>query len=155
MGDSEPYQPTAEELTQACKDVKAANPEFGIKRVYTYLKEEKKWNVSEKRVKGVRVILCALGDTVILCPILPPSWPRSTRSVTARLDIPYRILWGGGASHNPPAPPSRAPPESPPLQASSCASAPLREGLKCAQQQGSREEREGGGSSNMSSGPGR
>ena len=53
MADGDAYQPTGEELAQACKDVKAANPEYGIKRVLTFLKDEKKWNVSEKRVKAV------------------------------------------------------------------------------------------------------
>jgi hypothetical protein len=47
------YQPSAEELTQAIKDTKAAHPDFGIKRIWTYLKEEKQWLVSEKRVKQV------------------------------------------------------------------------------------------------------
>jgi hypothetical protein len=46
------YQPTAEELLQAAKDVKAKNPDFGVKRVWTVLKE-KGWVVSEARVKKV------------------------------------------------------------------------------------------------------
>jgi hypothetical protein len=47
------YQPTAEELTQAIKDTKTAHPDYGIKRIWTFLKEEKQWLVSEKRVKQV------------------------------------------------------------------------------------------------------
>jgi hypothetical protein len=46
------YQPTAEELLQAAKDAKAQNPDFGVKRVWTLLKE-KGWVVSEARVKKV------------------------------------------------------------------------------------------------------
>eukprot|EP00290_Baffinella_frigidus_P009034 CAMPEP_0180132334 /NCGR_PEP_ID=MMETSP0986-20121125/8923_1 /TAXON_ID=697907 /ORGANISM="non described non described, Strain CCMP2293" /LENGTH=455 /DNA_ID=CAMNT_0022072321 /DNA_START=28 /DNA_END=1395 /DNA_ORIENTATION=+ len=45
------YQPNAEELLAAVKEVKGANPEYGIKRIWTFLKDEKKWSVSEKRVK--------------------------------------------------------------------------------------------------------
>jgi hypothetical protein len=33
--------------------VKAQNAEFGIKRIWTFLKDEKKWSVSEKRVKAL------------------------------------------------------------------------------------------------------
>ena len=46
------YQPTAEELVQAAKDAKAQNPDFGVKRIWTLLKE-KGWVVSEQRVKKV------------------------------------------------------------------------------------------------------
>jgi hypothetical protein len=46
------YQPTAEELVQAAKDAKTQNPDFGVKRVWTLLKE-KGWVVSEQRVKKV------------------------------------------------------------------------------------------------------
>eukprot|EP00960_Hanusia_phi_P042257 755393-Hanusia_phi.AAC.2 len=46
------YLPTAEELIEAIKELKAANPEFGIKKVWTNLKEGKGWQVSEKRVKS-------------------------------------------------------------------------------------------------------
>ena len=46
------YQPTAEELLQAAKDVKAKNPDFGVKRVWSLLKE-KGWVISEARVKKV------------------------------------------------------------------------------------------------------
>jgi hypothetical protein len=47
------YQPPAEELVQAIKDTKTAHPDYGIKRIWTFLKEEKQWLVSEKRVKQV------------------------------------------------------------------------------------------------------
>ncbi len=46
------YQPTAEELLQAARDAKAQNPDFGVKRIWTLLKE-KGWVVSEQRVKKV------------------------------------------------------------------------------------------------------
>eukprot|EP00961_Rhodomonas_salina_P216285 2921368-Rhodomonas_salina.2 len=46
------HQPSAEELLQAIKDIKTQFPDYGIKRVWTYLKEEKSWQVSEKRVKS-------------------------------------------------------------------------------------------------------
>lgn len=48
------YQPSAEELTEAIKNAKATYPDYGIKRIWTFLKEEKKWDVSEKRVKKVK-----------------------------------------------------------------------------------------------------
>ena len=38
MGDAAQYQPSAEELVAAIKEIKEKNPEFGIKRVYTELK---------------------------------------------------------------------------------------------------------------------
>ena len=38
MADAEQYQPSAEELVAAIKEIKEKNPEFGIKRVYTELK---------------------------------------------------------------------------------------------------------------------
>jgi hypothetical protein len=37
------YQPSAEELVAAIKEIKEKNPDFGIKRVYTELKEGKGW----------------------------------------------------------------------------------------------------------------
>ena len=46
------YQPTAEELLEAARDAKSQNPDFGVKRVWTLLKE-KGWVVSEARVKKI------------------------------------------------------------------------------------------------------
>ena len=46
------YQPTAEELLQAARDAKTQNPDFGVKRIWTLLKE-KGWVVSEQRVKKI------------------------------------------------------------------------------------------------------
>jgi methionyl aminopeptidase len=42
---------SAEDLLAAIKEIKAANPDFGIKRVWSTLKESKGMEVSEKRVK--------------------------------------------------------------------------------------------------------
>lgn len=45
--------PSAEELAEAIRKVKGEFPDFGIKRVWTYLKETNGYEVSEKRVKKV------------------------------------------------------------------------------------------------------
>ena len=46
------YQPTADELLQATREAKSQNPDFGVKRIWTLLKE-KGWVISEQRVKKV------------------------------------------------------------------------------------------------------
>mmetsp|Transcript_51905 Transcript_51905/g.105681 ORF Transcript_51905/g.105681 Transcript_51905/m.105681 type:complete len:461 (-) Transcript_51905:300-1682(-) len=43
--------PSAEELSEAIKSIKVEFPDYGIKRVWTTLKEQNGWEVSEKRVK--------------------------------------------------------------------------------------------------------
>ena len=47
----QPSQPSQAELVNRILEVKAANTEFGIKRVHSHLRDEG-WLVSEKRVKG-------------------------------------------------------------------------------------------------------
>ncbi len=44
-GEAAGHQPSAEELIEAVKEVKAQFPDYGIKRVWTHLKEEKGWQV--------------------------------------------------------------------------------------------------------------
>ena len=51
MADADTVELSAEALLDAIKQIKAANPEFGIKRVWQALKETKGMEVSEKRVK--------------------------------------------------------------------------------------------------------
>ena len=51
MADADTVELSAEALLDAIKQIKSANPEFGIKRVWQALKETKGMEVSEKRVK--------------------------------------------------------------------------------------------------------
>mmetsp|Transcript_27199 Transcript_27199/g.42519 ORF Transcript_27199/g.42519 Transcript_27199/m.42519 type:complete len:454 (+) Transcript_27199:509-1870(+) len=47
------YSPQAEELLEAIKEAKGAHPDYGIKRIWTLMKDDKGWQVSEKRVKAI------------------------------------------------------------------------------------------------------
>ena len=48
--------PSDDVLRKAIAEVKSKNPEFGVKRIWNYLKTERGWEVSEKRVKKFVVL---------------------------------------------------------------------------------------------------